>query len=235
MGRLSREAQRLHRGHQRDTLSGVFAVGDEVICSLVPTDGLDDGAAVTASLFIENSPPEVASATLSPAAPVEGDTLLCTPGSTTDADGTTALTYTYGWEVNGTTASATGPALGSEHFARGDTVRCAISASDGLDSSTVTWSSAVTVLGSVSLSPSLFYTSDTLLASAVATDADGDTVSYTYSWVVNGSPVAPTGNTLDGGWFDKGDTVYVSVTASDGSGSSASVVSSGRWQRTPTT
>ena len=44
---------------------------------------------------------DLASVTLTPGAPYEGDTLTCTPGATTDADGTTAFTTAYGWTVNG--------------------------------------------------------------------------------------------------------------------------------------
>ncbi len=49
------------------------------------------------------------------------------------------------------------------------------------------------------------------------TDADGDTVSLSYAWYVDGSASSATGSTLDGStWFDKGESVYVVVTPNDG-------------------
>ena len=49
----------------------------------------------------------------------------------------------------------------------------------------------------------------------VREDADGDDVSLRYAWSVNGEVVSSS-ETLEGGWFDKGDTVSLAVTPSDG-------------------
>ena len=53
-------------------------------------------------------------------------------------------------------------------------------------------------------------TTDAASASASSSDPDGDTVSLTYDWTVNGIPVGASGASLDGGvYFDKGDVVAV--------------------------
>lgn len=49
------------------------------------------------------------------------------------------------------------------------------------------------------------------------TDADGDTITYSYSWTVGTTTVSgQTGSTLTGSHFDKDDTVKCTVTPSDG-------------------
>jgi hypothetical protein len=59
-----------------------------------------------------------------------------------------------------------------------------------------------------------------------SSDTDGDTVSYTYAWFVNGS-AAGTSSTLSGTTaFSKGQSVYVRVTPTDGTSSGSAVTSS---------
>lgn len=82
------------------------------------------------------------------------------------------------------------------------------------------------VFQSLTLSPSTVFTGDTLRADAFASDPDfsaslaGDPVTYTYEWSRNGTPIAgATTSTLDlsvAGNGDRGDTISVRVTASDG-------------------
>ena len=68
----------------------------------------------------------------------------------------------------------------------------------------------------MTITPSTAYTSDTLTVSATGFDADGDTVSYSAAWNVNGTSVG-TGSTLSGvTYFSKNDVVTVTVTPTDG-------------------
>jgi hypothetical protein len=61
------------------------------------------------------------------------------------------------------------------------------------------------------------YTNDILTATVDATDADGEEISLSYSWMVDGVDVGVNADTLDGlEYFDKGQEVYLTVTASDG-------------------
>ena len=70
------------------------------------------------------------------------------------------------------------------------------------------------------------YTEDLLNVVVSASDAESDPLSYTYEWYVNGSvafsETKSTNNaSLDGiDYFDRDDSVYVVVTADDGSGNS---------------
>jgi len=82
------------------------------------------------------------------------------------------------------------------------------------------------IFQSLTVTPSTVFTGDTLRANAFASDPDfsaslaGDPVTYTYEWSRNGTPIAgATASTLDlsvAGNGDRGDTISVRVTASDG-------------------
>ena len=87
------------------------------------------------------------------------------------------------------------------------------------------------VVDGVTLSPSAPLTNDLLIASVTAHDPDNDPLTFTYQWSRNGTVLAAvTGSALDlsaPGNGDRGDTIKVVVTASDGiatASNSASVV-----------
>ena len=114
------------------------------------------------------------------------------------------------------------------------TVASAIEAgiTDQLDNSAygrVNWDTAPTV--TVSLDTDAPYTSDTLTATATATDVDGNLLTLTYEWRVNGTVVETVSGTSSrsdtfdlslAGHGEAGDVITVTVTASDGTLSSPS-------------
>ncbi len=113
---------------------------------------------------------------------------------------------------------------------KGDVISVKVTVSDGTDSDTasddVTVVNSAPVAGTVSISPASPTTNQTLTATPAGfTDADGDTLTYSYVWKKNGTVIAgETGNTLDlsqSGNGNKGDKITVSVTASDGTASSS--------------
>jgi YVTN family beta-propeller protein len=83
---------------------------------------------------------------------------------------------------------------------------------------------------SLTLSPSPPRTNDVLQSSVAAHDADGDALTYSYEWLRNGTLLAgASGPSLDlsvAGHGDRGDTITVRVTASDGQTTSAPVSAS---------
>ena len=113
------------------TLEGAFVGGDSVTCTVAPNDGTDTGTALSAIQNISNTAPELADVTLSPDPAYEADTLNCTPGTTTDVDGTTSFTYSYRWTVNGGDPGETSSQLTGDDFSRGDTVLCSVRPNDG--------------------------------------------------------------------------------------------------------
>ena len=70
----------------------------------------------------------------------------------------------------------------------------------------------------VTLLPGSVYTNDTLSATPSGSDPEGDPLTWTYAWFVNGVAVTgAAGETLDGvTHFDRDDEVYVVATPSDG-------------------
>ena len=82
-------------------------------------------------------------------------------------------------------------------------------------------------IASVALLPSSPRTNDVLQSSVAARDADGDALTYRYEWLRNGTPISgASGPSLDlsvAGNGDRGDTITLRVTASDGQTTSAPV------------
>ncbi|HEY3126813.1 MAG TPA: hypothetical protein VGK07_07115, partial [Candidatus Limnocylindria bacterium] len=80
------------------------------------------------------------------------------------------------------------------------------------------------VVSSLTLSPNGPRTNDTLTATAIASDADSDPLTYTFTWKVDGAARAVTSGPNASSSFDlsvagdgdKGQTVSVEVVASDG-------------------
>ena len=69
----------------------------------------------------------------------------------------------------------------------------------------------------ITLSPDPVLTNDVISISATTSDSDGDSVTLSYSWLINGNFISETGDTLSGiSWFDKGDQIQVEVTPNDG-------------------
>ena len=78
----------------------------------------------------------------------------------------------------------------------------------------------------VSISPEPAFTNDVISVSSSTSDADGDTVTLSYSWLVNGQAISETSHTLSGtSSFDKGDQIQVDVTPNDGTEDGTSVIS----------
>ena len=205
------------------TLSSIwFNQGDEVMCTVTPTDGTDDGdSRGSDSVAIGNTLPVLASVDLSPAEPTEASLLTCTPGITTDADGTVGFGYEYAWIVNDIEVGAMTDTLTGLDFDRGDTVACRVTPNDGDDDGDAVSSATVTVqntapsIGSVAISPDGAIEADTLTCSyAGFADIDGDADLSTIAWTVNGIE-AGTGAALTAA-IAATDTVVCTVTPSDG-------------------
>jgi len=211
------------------TLEGVFENGDSVVCEVTPYDGTHTGSAVSDSVTICNSLPEVSDVAIAPSDATAEDDLSCSYVFY-DVDGD-ADSSSIAWSVNGT-AVGTGDALLAGSHAKGDTVSCEVTPNDGTADGTpvsdsITVGNTAPQTTAVSLTPSSPDTADTLTASYTATDMDGDSPSASYAWYVDGSLASATGSTLDGAtWFDKGQEVYLTVTPNDGTEDGTAVTSS---------
>ena len=204
---------------------------DGLRCDVSVADPSGGTATNSTSLILANREPSLSSGpTISPASPVRGDTLTCSAaGTDADAD---SVSLSVVWTVGGT-AVGTGSTY-SGTLSRGQTYTCTVTPDDGKGSATGTAGSASVTIGNtapkmsaVSLAPTTPYTNDTLTATASATDVDGDSLSLTYAWYVNGSLYSSgSSNTLSGSAFSRGNSVYVVVTPNDGTVSGSPMSSS---------
>lgn len=124
------------------------------------------------------------------------------------------------WLINGAEAGDAAQPLTSG-FVRGDQVTCRVRAVSSVEKTrqeTINVENAVPQISNVTISPAGDGTEATTYScSGQPSDADGDPISLTTTWYVNGS-AALVGNGLDGTWFDKGDEVYCTLRADDGQG-----------------
>lgn len=211
--------------------------GETWTATATPSDGAGAGPGGSDSVTIGNAAPSVSGLTLSPSSPTTSTTLTAS-ATGTDPDGD-PVSFTYTWAVNGVSTGTTGTTLsGVSYFNRGDTVAVTATPSDGTASGTP--SSASVVIGntaptlSASLSPASPTTTSTLIVSASTADADGDSVTLSYAWRVNGSGISPTTATIGGSWFNKNDTVSVTVTATDGTDTANTILSTSIVNTVPT-
>jgi hypothetical protein len=214
------------------TIDGTYFNRDEAVyCVVTPNDGSTTGTPVTSnSVTIANTAPSASSLSITPSPALDNDTLSCSYSfSDTDGDSDSS---TIAWTV-GSASIGTGSTV-SSGFVAGDTVTCTVTPNDGADTGTpvatstsIGSSNTAPVVTAVTLSPSTIYTDDTLSASVTASDVDGDAITYTFAWYVNSSLVAETSSAINCTTYcDKGQTVYVSVTPSDGTDSGSAVASS---------
>ena len=211
------------------TLNSSLTVKGELwTARAIPSDGMTTGNSGSASIIISNTPPEIQILTLSPSHPSALDNIICS-AVTFDADGD-SVSINYTWTIDGNIQSATGSTLMGP-FQVGETITCEATPDDGMDlgisvQDSVTISNGAPVLSQINLSPSTAGTEDIITASIVATDPEGDSLNYTWTWFVDdgsgfqsvqSTPSTDPFSELDGLYFfNRDDLVYVEVEVSDG-------------------
>ena len=216
--------------------SSATAKGELWRVVLTPNDGGGDGDPGEASITIGNSAPTATAVSLSPTTVYTNDTLTASV-STSDADGD-SVGLTYAWTVDGVASTETSASLnGTTAFAKGQEIVVTVTPNDGTDAGSPLSSSAITVSNTppgaptVSISPAEPEEDDDLVCTVDvdSTDADGDAISYSMSWTVDGvawtgSTTTWSGDTISADDTAKGETWTCTVTPNDGEddGSTAS-------------
>ena len=155
-----------------------------------------------------------------------------------DAD-TDTLYETVTWSVNGAPGQFQQP--GVLLLTEGDVVTCTVTVDDPYESVTHTTLPVTVqpntppVISAVTILPEPAKILDTLLCEAVASDAEGDPISLTYEWAVNGAVIpAETGATL-AGYFLRGDNITCRVSPADWNAAGTPVVQSVTIENSPPT
>lgn len=173
-----------------------------------------------------NGAPGAATVGISPADPTDADDLACevrTPAADPDGD---PLSYRYAWTVDGVDSGLSGEAVSASSTSAGQAWTCSVTANDGaLDGPPA--SAIVTIVHdnrapsapTVSVSPAEPGDHDDLLCEVTGegVDPDGDAVSYTYAWTLNGADTGLDSATVSAGLTSPYQTWTCTVTPTDGS------------------
>jgi hypothetical protein len=181
-------------------------------------------ALIAASLVVACGQPTPDGMTLEiiPAEPSTFDALVAVIPSQALGEG---VTYTYVWSVNGSAAGdVAGAMVPPERTTRGEvwSVVATPTSSDGkkvgaIATSEVTIRNTPPVSVRVSIDDDAPTSSDDIKATPVGSDIDGDELSWTFTWYVNGDEVqSGTSDTLAVGNYIDGDFVDVQAIGSDG-------------------
>lgn len=212
-----------------DTLNGPFQQGDALTCTVTPFDGVDYGTPVANTVTVNNTPPTVTALSLTPNTLLTDDILTAT-GSGADADGD-ALSFAWDWYVDSgagfslvqSNSGANADTLdGVYHFDRGDQVYVVMTISDG-SSSAMQTSPTITVQNTAPSAYNVLITPagpvagvDDLECIAQGADADGDAVSFTYAWEVDGATTTYTSAVISTTELTNGEVWECIVTPDDG-------------------
>ena len=207
-----------------------ISIGDQLSCVVTPSDGIDTITPISISIEIQNKPPEILNAYITPSAPPSTITLQPTVIAQ-DID-QEEISYNYQWYVNGIFVSSES-SLSPSYIERYDQVQLSItpSSSGMLGAAYIT--SAVSIgnappeLAEPEISPLGARESiDNLYCYSLnePIDPDGDEVILTYSWIVNGSSTMYTTDTIPATELQAGDVWVCLIRATDpeGAGRTAS-------------
>jgi hypothetical protein len=136
-----------------------------------------------------------------------------------------ALSYRFRWYVNGSVVQdGTSAILDAGNFKKGNRVKLEVIPSNGIQSGKpyeapeVVIGNRPPVISLVKLVPLNAPVNTVVTAEVAGEDPDGDPVSYTYQWGLNGKYVTETQteNTFNTTGLHKKDMLYVTVTPTDG-------------------
>jgi hypothetical protein len=130
------------------------------------------------------------------------------------------VSYSYEWLQSGSPSGLTGPTLAASETARGQTWSVRATPSDGLadglmSEASITISNSPPTVDSITIDPSAPTTQSTLTCSYTLSDADGDSVSESIAWFIDGQLQSSISSELPGP-FSYGVEAACQVTAEDG-------------------
>lgn len=208
-----------------------FDRGQILRCEGTPDDGDGQGMPVMSEpVEVVNTPPRIASASLSSSSPMASDVLTVEIVDPVDDDGD-PISFRIAWFVDGEQVLV-GDELPAASFVKEQQVYAEVTPNDGFEDGTVVRTPVVRAVNSppeilsLSMGPDPVTTDSVIEYVVDAVDLDGDPISFAHVWTVDGVAVGATGTTLDGeAWFDKEQEVQLELTPNDGAEDGVSVLS----------
>jgi hypothetical protein len=176
-----------------------------------------------------NHAPVIRSLRLEPAQPIDGDRIHAIV-AVADQDGD-PIEIGFEWHISGRSIPSGEASIVLKGVTKRDRIEVAVKASDGkLQSATARAEARVqnrrpTVIGIAIRPQPEVEPGETLVVTAQANDPDGDSISYSYRWRVNGQLQMDTGDSFETDSLTKGDEIQAIIVASDGSEDSAELAS----------
>jgi hypothetical protein len=195
--------------------------------TVVANDGFVDGGSDSDAVLILNTEPSVTSATLLPNNPTTAQDITAYGVGFDDDDGDPEG-YVVRWYVNGVLQVPQTPdpmVIDDAFTVRGDQIYAELVAKDPFSTGNTVTSQTLTVVNTVPTPPVVAITpnppgeQDNLTCGIItpSTDADGDTITYTYGWTRNGAVLAgETSATLSASATSFADIFTCTVTPNDG-------------------
>jgi hypothetical protein len=216
-----------------ESTTGATAEGESItdiergqIWTVVATanDGVLDSEPMTATVEVTNSPPHADAVVVNPAAGTVDDTFVCEAQEVVDPEGDT-FTVSYRWSIDGVeiaTGDTLTPELAAGLVTKHANLVCEAILDDGdqniVSSETVDVQNRAPDAPTVVIAPEAPGSSDDLTCSATSADTDGDVITYTYVWWVDGVDSGYTDATLPASATERDQIWTCSVTADDGDG-----------------
>ena len=173
-------------------------------CTLTATDAAGDTATSSASVTVDNTLPTL-TAQISANGTSNTGELTCSATASDLDDFPTTPTLTYEWfNSNGSLGTSNPLQLDATMGVDGDTIDCTATATDlsggtASDTATLTITNTAPVIDSISLNPRTIDVNTSSVTCVVSSsDADGDTVTESFAWFVDGNLQSETTNMYSG-------------------------------------
>lgn len=225
----------LQVGLTQDTVpASMTSYGEVWTVTVTPSDASGAGISGEASVEIGNALPEISSASITPEEAYT-DTTLSVSATATDADGDDTSISTE-WLIDGTATGITESTLSPEWTKKGHLITASVTPSDGASEGATFIVGPVEILNTPPDDPELALeadgTDEDLVCEIISADSDldGDTLSYDFEWLVDGTKWSGatettlwTGDTIAAADLSASQEWTCMVTASDGEDLSSQV------------
>jgi hypothetical protein len=195
--------------------------GDLLQCEVVVEDGSNEVAWPSNTLRLGNSAPVATFARIEPTIITAGIEPSCIGGGS-DPDGD-AVSIAISWTVDGQFV-ANGATLNPAFFAKNSVIGCEITPTDGQSIGATLAADPITVGNTPPGTPVVSFERTDLVPGVQAAcvvdteaeDIDGDSLSYSWAWLVNGTASTETSSTFSTSSLQPGDLLQCEATAWDG-------------------